>query len=74
MLTKDEYNHIVRNRAALKDQIKDAKELGLHHKELAEGHKADFDRLKEEMSLYTNFLKDAIEEYLKAHPPEEPGG
>lgn len=72
MLTTEEYSHIIRNRTALEDQIKDAKELGIRHRELAQGYKDTFDRLQLEMELYSNFLKDAIKEYEDAHPPEQP--
>ncbi|GAI10843.1 unnamed protein product [marine sediment metagenome] len=69
MLTPEEYNHIIQNRTALADRIKDAKELGTHHRDLARSFKDDLDKLQLEMELYTNFLKDAIKEYEDAHPP-----
>lgn len=71
MLSTDEYGHIMSNWSVLKDQKKDAKELGLHHKGKAQNYKDLFDRLQLEEEFYTNFLKGAIEEYEVAHPPEE---
>ncbi len=67
MLTDAEYQQAIKCRDALQGQI-----------DAAEGHTNEYDRLKKateelkdslegEMSLYRNFLKDAIEEYEKAH-------
>lgn len=69
MLTDAEYREIIENRNTLQGRI--------------DAHQAEYDRLskqrekvkesglalKVQMTLYTNFLKDAIEEYEVAHPP-----
>lgn len=72
MLTVEEYSHIMRNWSVLKDQIEDARKLGLRHKESAQRYKNTFDKLQLEMRLYSVTYKEAIEEYEAAHPPEEP--
>ena len=71
MLTDAEYGHILRNRSALEGRIR-VKELeeDEHAQAKIVAH-AEVEVLKGEMLLYTNFLKDAIKEYEKAHPPIE---
>lgn len=72
MLTDAEYGEIMRQRNILVGSI-----------EGAEGDEDNYDQLKKaahdrkleaeaRLSLYTNFLSGAVEEYEKAHPPEEP--
>lgn len=70
MLTDAEYHYVIRHRTALQQEI-DAKrseydDLG----ERREKVKDDGLALREEMTFYTNFLKNAIDEYEAAHPPE----
>lgn len=69
MLSDAEYRHAKAGESALQSKI-DAKqkewdELG----ELREAVKVSGLALKEEMPFYTNFMKDAIDEYEAAHPP-----
>lgn len=71
MLSEGEYRHIMRNWSVLKDQISDAKNQRKYHHDKAQGYKDLADRLQLEEEFYTNFLKDAIEEYEAVHPPEE---
>ena len=71
MLSDNEYRHIIRNWSVLKDQIEDARKLGLRHKEIAQRYKNTFDKLQLEMRLYSVTYKRAIKEYETAHPPGE---
>lgn len=70
MLTDAEYREIIQNRNTLQGRmdahLAEYDKLGVLREKVKESGLA----LKDQMDLYTNFLKDAIEEYEEAHPPE----
>jgi len=72
MLTNAEYRHAKAEQSALQGKIdaldREVDELD----ELKQSRQAAKDHLMPEMAFYTNFMKDAFEEYEAAHPPEEP--
>lgn len=72
MLSTNEYNHLMKNWSHLKDQIAEMQRQCMHHHKLHLYCEAEKDRLDEEQKLYTDNLKDIIEEYQAAHPPESP--
>jgi len=70
MLTPAEYGHAIRNRTALQQEIDSAEAEKNQYNQLK---KAAHDRkvfAEAEMSFYTNFISDALDEYEAAHPPE----
>ena len=71
MLSTDEHRHIVQNWSVLKDQIKEMTRQETFHEAKCVECETRKDQLEREEDFYTNFLKDAIEEYKAAHPPEE---
>lgn len=72
MLSDAEYRNVIRNRTALQGRIDAAERDKVEYDRLKVAAQATKDMFAEEMSLYTNFLKDAIDEYEAAHPPEGP--
>lgn len=74
MITDAEYRHIIAGRTALQGKIDAAERDKEEYDALKQRAQATKDRFTEEMSLYSNYLKDAIDEYEAAHQPEEPGG
>jgi len=72
MLSDAEYRHIIANRSALQGKIDTAERDKEEYDRLKKMAQATKDRFAEEMTFYTNFLKDAIKEYEAAHPPETP--
>jgi len=74
MLTDAEYRHAKAGQSALQGKIDGAERDEEEGDSLKKRAHAKKDRYMEEMSFYTNFCKDAFEEYEAAHPPEEPGG
>lgn len=70
MFTPAEYEYVIRHRTSLQQEL-----------DSAEAEEDQYDQLmvaahdrkvfaEAEMSFFTNFLKDAIDEYEAAHPPE----
>ena len=72
MLSDVQYRHIIAGRSALQGKIDTAERDKEEYDRLKKLAQATKDRFSEEMSFYTNFMKDAIEEYEAAHPPETP--
>lgn len=72
MLTDAEYRHAKAGQSALQGKI-DATDRDIdEYDRLKKDNQAAKDMLVEEMAFYTNFMKEAFEEYEEAHPPEEP--
>ena len=71
MLTTAEYRHIIRNRAALQNQIDDAERAKEHYDGLKKEAQARKEAFEPEMAFYANYLHEAIQEYETAHPVEE---
>ena len=72
MLTATEYKEIMQRRTVLQGIIEGAvrdKERYDAMKKAAQANKEDCEA---RLSLYTNHLQDAIDEYEAAHPPENP--
>lgn len=70
MLTDAEYRHVIRHRAALQQEIDSANEEEDKYDQLKVAAHDRKVSSEAEMSFYTNFIKDAIDEYEAAHPPE----
>lgn len=72
MLTDAEYRHAKAGQSALQGKI-DALDRDVdEYDRLKKSAQATKDALMPKMAFYTNFLKDAFEEYEAAHPPETP--
>jgi len=70
VLTDVEYRYIIRHRAALQQEIDSAESEEKQYNGLKVAAHDRKVSAEGEMSLYTNFLKEAIDEYEAAHPPE----
>jgi len=70
MLTDDEYREIMANKSALQSKIDATRK---DYDSLTEARQGIYDtgmQYYKQMSLYTNFLNDAIKEYEATHQPE----
>ena len=72
MLTTPEYSRIMTDKRILQTRINSLEAESERHEQAKEKIDAQREGFQEEMSLYSNFLCDAIEEYEAAHPPPEP--
>ena len=68
MLTSAEYGYIIRHRTSLQQEIDAAEAEKEQYDGLKKAAQDRKDFLKAEMTFYTNFLKEALEEYEAAHP------
>jgi len=72
MLTDAEYQEIMQRRAILQGNIDGAERDEEKFEDMAKAAHARKEDAEARLELYDNFLSDAVEEYLEAHPPEEP--
>ena len=72
MLTDAEYRHAKAGQSALQGKIDAADRDVDEYDRLKQAAQAAKNKYLEEIAFYTNFMKDAFEEYEAAHPPENP--
>ena len=72
MLSDAEYREIMRMRAVLGGNIEGAERDEDKYDQMKKAAHARKEDADARLSLYDNFLSDAVEEYEAAHPPEPP--
>ena len=72
MLSDCEYKEIMNRKAILQGNIEGAERDKTKYDDMKKAAQANKECLEGALSLYTNYLHDAIAEYEAAHPPEEP--
>ena len=71
MLSDAEYQEIMQRKGVLAGSIKGAEADEDNYDQMKKAAHARKEAAEARLSLYDNFLNDAVEEYEAAHPPEE---
>lgn len=74
MLTEAEYREIMQRRTVLGGIIDGAARDKEKYDDMKKAAQANKEEAEARLSLYINYLADAIAEYEAAHPPEPPPG
>ena len=72
MLSEVAYQEIMQQRAVLKGNIEGAERDKEKYDQMKKAAQDRKEVAEARLTLYINFLQDAVEEYEAAHPPEPP--